>query len=148
MPRSGGELIRPAQVGDAAAIAPLLGELGYPTDPAAVPARLQSLLDGPDTGVLVAERGGRVIGLAAYQLTTLLYSSQPSCRLTALVVDGRNRGRGAAKALVSEVEAIARQNGCFRVEVTTRPSRSEALLAYGALGFQRRPHRLVKTLEP
>ena len=139
-------MIRAPIADDAPAIAPLLAQLGYPTDPRAVTPRLERLLHVEDTGAVVAELRDRVIGLASYQLTEVIYRPLPQCRLTALVVDGEHRRRGVARALVAAIESIASSRGCFRIEVTTQPSRTDALGLYAALGFEPRPERLVKAL--
>jgi GNAT superfamily N-acetyltransferase len=138
--------VRPARLLDATAIAPLLGELGYPAAAPDVMARLERLLARGDGGVLVAEIGDKTVGLATYQIIDLLERARPQCRITALVVREGERRRGVASALIEAVESAARERGCFRLEVTTRPKRSDALGLYAALGFHERPYRLVKTL--
>ncbi len=139
-------VIRPAEAGDADAIAPLLGELGYPSRAAEARHRLRRLLDDGDAGVLVAESGGHAIGVAAYDLVWTLHRSAPQCRITTVVIDSRQRRRGVGKALIDAIESLARERGCFRLEVTTRPSRSDAIAFYVSLGFEDRPHRLAKAL--
>jgi ribosomal protein S18 acetylase RimI-like enzyme len=140
--------IRAADVGDAPAVAGLLGELGYPTTPEQAAVRLRAALSDDRDAVLVCALDGRVVGLIASQIFTLLYRPRPQCRITALVVNGATRRRGVARALVEAVEARATQAGCFRIELTTRPGRPEALSFYAALGYAERPARLVKQLEP
>jgi len=44
-------------------------------------------------------------------------------------------------------ERFARERGCYRLEVTTRPDRAAARGLYESLGFEERPRRLVKPLE-
>lgn len=63
-------------------------------------------------------------------------------------MDADQRRGALGTALIEAVEAIARERGCFRLELTTRPSRAEALAFYAALGFTERPYRLVKALTP
>jgi ribosomal protein S18 acetylase RimI-like enzyme len=140
-------MIRAARSADAAQVADLLAELGYPTTTGDAQHRLARLLARDDAGVLVADAAGEVIGVAAYQLLELLERAQPQCRLTALVVRADTRRLGVARALVADVEALACAHGCFRVEVTTRASREDALDFYTAAGFTVRPHRLVKVLD-
>jgi GNAT superfamily N-acetyltransferase len=137
--------IRHARLGDADAIAALLGELGYRTEVDCARARLERLLS-KGAGVLVYERGGAVVALAAYQIIDLLERSRPQCRITALVVRSEERRRGTARALIEAIESQALRQGCFRLEVTTQPDRSEAAAFYDALGFEERPRRLVKPL--
>ena len=138
--------IRGAGQRDTEAIAPLLGQLGYPASTLELGERLERLTDHPDAEVLVAELDGEVVGVAAYHLVDLLERPDPQCRITALVVDDRYRRRGVAYALLHTIEEFAREVGCFRLEVTTRPERAEALAFYRAAGFDERPRRLTKPL--
>jgi ribosomal protein S18 acetylase RimI-like enzyme len=139
--------IRGASPRDIDAIAPLLGQLGYPASALELVGRLERLTDNPDAEVLVAELDGAVVGVAAFQLIDLLERPDPQCRITALVVDDRHRRRGVAYALLHMIEESAREVGCFRLEVTTAPERAEALAFYRAAGFDERPRRLIKPLE-
>ena len=139
-------VIRPARPGDAQSIAGLLAELGYPDAVANVRDRLEHLGARNDAGVVVAELGGQVAGLAAYQCTDLLERAQPRCRITTLVVHAEARRHGLASALLSRIESIARASGCFQLEVTTQAHRRDAASLYQALGFHERPRRLVKPL--
>jgi N-acetylglutamate synthase-like GNAT family acetyltransferase len=139
--------IRVAGQRDVNAIAPLLGQLGFPASALELGERLQRLTDHPDAEVLVAELDGGVVGVAAYQLIDLLERPDPQCRITALVVDDRYRRRGVAYALLHTIEESASDLGCFRLEVTTRAERADALAFYRAAGFEERPHRLTKPLD-
>ncbi len=139
--------IRVAAQRDTQAIAPLLGQLGYPATALELGERLERLTDHPDAEVLVAELDGEVVGVAAYQLIDLLERPDPLCRITALVVDDRHRRRGVAYALLDTIEESARYLGCSRLEVTTRLDRADALAFYRAAGFDERPRRLIKPLE-
>jgi GrpB-like predicted nucleotidyltransferase (UPF0157 family)/GNAT superfamily N-acetyltransferase len=146
--RAGRSPIRAARAADAPAVAVLLGDLGYPTDDHDAAVQLGRLLDRDDAGVLVyAADDGEPIGLIAYHVFDLVYRARPQCRITALSVRADRRRRGIARALLEAVEAIARQRGCVRVELTTRPGRDDALSFYTACGFEDRPHRLAKRLE-
>jgi GNAT superfamily N-acetyltransferase len=138
--------IRPASIGDAGAIAELVGELGYDASLPELNERLERLLGRPDAGVLVAEVGGRPAAVASYQIIELLERSRPQCRITALVTGSGHRRQGVATALIEAIEAVARERGCFRLEVTSRPERVDALGFYTARGFHERPRRLVKPL--
>ena len=156
--------IRVAKPSDAEAIAPLLGQLGYPADTEEVRERLGRLLGRPDAGVLVAERPADpvperpadpvaerpndIVAVASYQISDLLERSRQQCRITALVVRDDRRRLGAAGALVRAIESVARERGCFRLEVTTSSHRPEAMAFYTAAGFAERPRRLVKPLAP
>jgi len=140
--------IRAARASDAAAFAVLLGDLGYPTDERDAAVQLGRLLNRDDAGVLLYdEDDGGPAGLIAYHVFDLVYRPRPQCRITALAVRADRRRRGIARALVDAVEAIALERGCFRVELTTRPGRDDALSFYEACGFEERPYRLAKRLD-
>jgi DNA-binding NarL/FixJ family response regulator len=140
-------LIRPARLSDAQAITGLLAQLGYPDEIANVSARLQRMDAREDIGVLVAEIGGQVTAVAAYQLMDLLERRQPQCRITSLVVRADARRMGLARGLLERIEAVGTERGCFRLEVTTQAHREDAACLYLALGFQERPRRFVKPLQ-
>jgi GrpB-like predicted nucleotidyltransferase (UPF0157 family)/ribosomal protein S18 acetylase RimI-like enzyme len=138
--------IRRARSSDAVAVAGLLGDLGYPTEVRDAAAQLERLLDREDAGVLLYEDDGEPVGLMTYHVFDLIYRPRPHCRITALAVSPQRRREGIARALVNAVEAIARGRACFRIELTTRPDRADALHFYEACGFAERPRRLVKPL--
>jgi GrpB-like predicted nucleotidyltransferase (UPF0157 family) len=131
--------VRLAAPGDADAIARLLGELGYPTDPGEAGARLTDLLQRHGEGGLVYDRDGETVGLLTWQLTHLIYRSAPQLRITALVVRSDQRRRGVATALLAAAERIARERGCTRLELTTRPRRADAAALYESAGFRGAP---------
>jgi ribosomal protein S18 acetylase RimI-like enzyme len=138
--------IRPARMSDAGVLAGLMGELGYPVTSDEVGLRLRRLLGRDGAGVLVAVARSAAVGVCSYQLIQSLERTQRRCRLTTLVVRADQRRSGVARALVAEVEAVARHSDCFRLEVTTQPTRDAALAFYAAVGFTDRPHRLIKAL--
>lgn len=140
------QAIRSARLTDAAAVAGLLGELGYPTSEHDARSRLERALGRSQGGVLVAVKLGDAVAFAAYEFVLMLHRGVPYCRLTTLVVRSDQRRRGLAGALVKEVESTAVRNGCVRLEVTTQRDRDEALAFYAAVGFSDRPHRLIKEL--
>lgn len=137
--------IRPAEREDAQRLAALLDQMGYPAAPEEVEQRLGGF-DHADRRLLVAIEEGKVAGLIAFQLLVPFERPEPQCRISTLVVDERYRRRGIAAALLAEAEEFARDRGCFRLEVTTRPTRAAAAALYERLGFEERPRRLVKAL--
>ena len=133
--------VRRAAPGDEAAIAGLLGELGYPVAPAALRARMARLPES--TTVFVT---GDLSGLAALDVRQGLQHDAPAARIVALVVREDARGRGIARELVAAVEAAARAAGCRHVHVTSAHRRADAHAAYEALGFRETGLRLGKDL--
>jgi GNAT superfamily N-acetyltransferase len=140
--------IRPATPVDAEAIARLLDQLGYPTPPADVPARLARATGDGRGVVLVAERAGAVVGLATLHVLSVLNRRDDVAWLTALVVDAGARRSGVGRALVAAVEEHARRAGCERLSVTTHERRADAHSFYADLGLEFTGRRFGKVLTP
>jgi GNAT superfamily N-acetyltransferase len=127
--------IRAARPYDAAAIAGLAGELGYPASPQQIRARLAGIEALPGACVLVAEDAqGRVVGwlhvAARAQLT------EDACaEILGLVVGEEARGGGVGAALVRAAEAWARREGCVRMRVRSRETRERAHRFYEREGY-------------
>jgi GNAT superfamily N-acetyltransferase len=138
--------VRPADQRDAEAIASLLGQLGYAADAEEVRGRLARLAARSDADALVAVVADEVVGVVSYQLIDVLERSQPQCRVTTLAVDSGRRHAGVATQLVHAIEGVARERGCFRLEVTTQPTRADAVGFYVAAGFHERPLPFIKPL--
>ena len=138
--------VRPAGIADAEAISGLLGELEHPTSPGDVAVRLPGLLAAGDE-VLLAERGGRVVGLLGLHVTSVLHRAGPLGRITSLVVTADARGHGVGRALVAAAEARMRARGCGYAEVTSHGRRAEAHAVYERLGYAKTHVRLWKTLD-
>jgi N-acetylglutamate synthase-like GNAT family acetyltransferase len=139
--------VRDAREEDSAAIAYLLGQLGYPASADAVPARIERMRAAGDR-VVVAETGGRVVGLAALHVSPSLEHDAPAGKLAAIVVDETQRGRGAGRALVEAMEAEARERGCAVFFVTTAQGRADAHAFYERLGFAHTGQRYAKAVGP
>ena len=137
-------MIRRATSADAAGIAPLLGELGYPSTPAQVEARLAALTAGEL--VLVAEVEGEVAGLAGLRVEPLLERDRPWGRLTSMVVGSRWRRRGLGESLVRAVEEEARRRGCEGVVLSSGHQRVDAHAFYERLGYEHSGRRFSKKL--
>lgn len=137
-------IIRAAQTHDAAALAELCTQLGYPTMPDAIPERLARLDADPHSHTLVATDGGVVIGLATVHIRYTINHEAPLGQLTLLVVDERARARGVGRALVGAAEAWARDRGCRRFVVTTALKRTDAHAFYEKLDFKHTGRRYGK----
>jgi GNAT superfamily N-acetyltransferase len=136
--------IRDATDTDAADVAALLGELGYPTTAGEAAERLRR------TGgrVLLAESEGRAVGLAALAVALQLHHAAPTARVTALVVSAQARGRGVGRRLMARAEEVARDAGCHDIELTSgiRLEREAAHRFYEALGYQRTSYHFHRRL--
>ena len=134
--------VRPATDADAAELAVLLSQLGYPADAVTLPARLARLRATGDDA-LVAVCDGAVAGLATLHYRERLHADPPVAQLTALVVHRDWRGRGIGKALVAVAERWARDLGAEALVVTTALHRLDAHAFYERLGYRHTGRRYV-----
>ena len=129
--------LRPATAADAPRIAELSAVLGYPTDAAALGARLARLLARDGELLLVAEDdAGRIVGWT-YAAERETIESPARCELLGLVVDASARRRGVAGRLVAAVERWAAGRGLDRVVVRSNAARVESHPFYEAIGYTR-----------
>lgn len=138
--------IREAGTKDAEAVAELVGQLGYPTEMAAVESRIERLVKDPASEIFVAVADRQIVGLATLHLVPLIEYDGPACQLTALVVAEGQRGRGVGRKLTQAVEDTARARGCFGVVVTSGIWRPDAHAFYRAYGFEETGRRFIKAL--
>ena len=145
-PTASSALIRTASPDDAAALAALATEMGYPTTPEAMGARLHRIIPRDDYETYVAERDGRVVGFAGVMHGLSYVYDPPYARLLALVVEPGERGRGTGAALVAAAERWAREHGAAQLHLTTALRREGAHRFYERLGYERTGARYVRKL--
>ena len=142
--------VRDARPSDAATLALLLGQLGYPVAAPELERRLLRMLDHNDQRVLIAEATGSTdrqpIGLLALHIFPVLAYSDDLAMIMALVIDEGARGVGVGRALVDRAAALAREHGASRLMVTTHVRRADAHAFYERLGFEFTGRRYVKAL--
>jgi len=129
-----GIVLRPAVDADAERIAAIFTDEGYPAGPSAIVARL-ARFNGPESQVVVADRGGEVIGFIAFHALPRFEHDDVVVRILALVVDAGARERGLGHVLMAEAERFARERGAAFVEVTAGRHRPEARHLYESLGY-------------
>lgn len=129
--------IRAARPEDAAVIAVLATQLGYPNTPEEIATRLRDVLAQPGSTVLVAaDEDGTVIGYG-HVFGAHRVDSDPFAEIGALVVDATRRGRGTGAALVAAMEAWAIEHGYRELRVRSNVVRERAHAFYDRLGFGR-----------
>ncbi len=130
-------MIRPATGEDAAAVAALSSQLGYPVSPEAVAARLGRLLGRDDQLVLAAIGDDGELAGWIHAADQDLVESERRCEILGLVVDGRRRRGGIGRRLVTEVERWAARRGLRQMSVRSNVTRAESHPFYEAQGYVR-----------
>jgi GNAT superfamily N-acetyltransferase len=138
----GASLVRPAAAADFAAWLPLwegynafYGRAG----PTALPAEitwttwLRFLDPAEPVHALVAEAGGRLVGLAHYLFHRSTIRIEPVCYLQDLFTAERARGSGIGRALIEAVAERARAAGTTRLYWQTHESNHTAQRLYAAV---------------
>lgn len=130
--------LRRAQLEDAAEIARLVTELGYPVEAGTILPRLQALLAHPEHFVTVAAGpNDRLSGvIMAEHRVLLLYG--PQVEIMGLSVGSDARRMGIGRALVKAVEAWARQFGDRPFVVRSNVVRPESHPFYEKIGYKRK----------
>ena len=137
--------LRPAEPGDSAALAGLIGQLDYKPTADEVADRLARMA-AEDRLVLVAELDGAVVGCLSTSTMRVLHRPRPVGRISMMVVDAALRSQGIGAVLVRAAEQALAAQGCYMVEVTSHVRRTEAHRFYERLGYERTSVRLAKEL--
>ena len=130
-------VLRAARMEDAAEIARLAAEWGYPTPVEAMRVRLAALLSRPEHRVSVAHEGTLLSGWIAVERRHTLESGE-RIEIVGLVVDARCRGQGVGRLLAADAEQWARQQGFSAVCVRSNVLREASHPFYERLGYVRR----------
>jgi GNAT superfamily N-acetyltransferase len=142
-------VIRPATESDAAHLASLSGELGYPATAQLMRERLVRVLSHSGELVLLAEQSGAVVGWIHGSEQELLESGS-RCEILGLVVTAEHRGTGIGRELVAALERWASGRGLEQISVRSNVLRTESHPFYERLGYVRAKtqHAYRKALAP
>jgi len=132
-------------VADAAALAGLIGQLGYEASVGDVAERLAAM-DAEGRVVLVAELDGAVVGCLSTSVMRVLHRPAPVGRISMMVVDEALRSRGIGALLVRAAEQALAAQGCYMMEVTSHMRRGEAHRFYEHLGYDKTSVRMAREL--
>lgn len=139
---SGAEAIfvRPARDSDVEALVALLGELfsieeDFEPHPPRQRRGLALMLAEPRARVVVAERGGTVVGMATGQLVISTAEGAPSAWIEDVVVARGARGSGVGRRLVEAVVAWAGELGATRCQLLVDRQNVPALRFYSRIGW-------------
>ena len=133
--------IRPAGPDDCGEILRLLRQLAaYEGEPEAVTTDVETLRrDGFGTErrfeTLLAQRDGKVCGMALLFFAYSSWRGAPTLVLHDLFIEAAERGKGAGRALVEAVARLAVERGCCRIDLNVVEWNETGRRFYQALGF-------------
>jgi ribosomal protein S18 acetylase RimI-like enzyme len=128
--------IRAPRIEDAAALARLSTQLGYPATPEQVVPRLEGILHDPQAVLFVAEQESGPVAGFIHLMHQHLIEYDSRAEIAGLVVDEDCRGLGVGRALVARAEAWALERGCRFVHVRSQIARASAHAFYESLGYE------------
>lgn len=97
--------------------------------------------------VLVALEGDEVVGLCQVMVLRHFQHAGGLCaELESVFVREDRRARGVGGALLEAAEALARERGCYRVQLTSNVVRTDAHRFYEAHGYAPTHHGFKKGL--
>lgn len=86
--------------------------------------------------VLVADADGELVGVVQVMIFPhFQHTGGWCCELESVHVRSDWRGKGVGAALLAAAETIARREGCYRMQLTSRHVRHDAHRFYEANGF-------------
>jgi len=129
--------VRRATVADAAAIASLSAELGYPVELGDIQKRLRALLEATDQLVLVATAADHAVVGWIHGAEHLLLEVGSRCEILGLVVSSGHRRSGIGHRLLTAVEAWAHNRGLPEVSVRSNVLRESSHPFYEKHGYRR-----------
>lgn len=132
--------IRPASREDAANIARLSTQLGYPSARNEIEQRLSSLQRDESHAVYVAVTSTGIVAGWVHVRRSKLVESDPEAEIGGLVVDEAYRGLGIGQLLMERAEQWTREQGLHSVYLRSNIVRESAHAFYKKLGYH-----IVKT---
>jgi GNAT superfamily N-acetyltransferase len=141
-------LIRPASGGDAAPLAALMTELGYPTTEEDMRERFRVIGEEPHYRTFIAEYRGEVVGMAGALKSYYFELNGSYVRLGALVTKSGHRNKGVGSALVEAVEQWAGAIGANAIVLNcgNREERKAAHIFYQRIGFEAKSTGYMKRI--
>jgi GNAT superfamily N-acetyltransferase len=128
--------IRRATLADAARLAPLSGQLGYPSTPEQIAQRLAIKLADPQQVIFVAEQASGAISGWADVFVMHTVGADPRAEVAGLVVEESCRSQGIGGLLMARAEEWAREQRCTAVTLRSNVIRARAHSFYERLGYQ------------
>lgn len=144
--RAGAIDIRSAAISDSEAVAQLVSELGYPTSPQQMRARLETILSDAGYSTLVAVVDARIAGFIGSVVRPSYEADGLHGQIMALVVAASHRRQGVGRELLRCAEESLARRGAQVVVVTTGNHRAGAHAFYEKNGYSFTGRRYRKSL--
>ncbi|MFZ1063026.1 MAG: GNAT family N-acetyltransferase [Acidimicrobiales bacterium] len=97
--------------------------------------------------VVVAETQGEVVGVCqVIVFTHFQHAGRPCCELESVHVRSDHRGKGIGALILGYAEQLARDAGCYRIQLTSRNVRVDAHRFYLTHGFSQTSQGFKKLL--
>jgi GNAT superfamily N-acetyltransferase len=138
--------VRTATPADAEPLAALMTELGYPTTPEQMSARLTRILADDDYRTFVADGGGTLVGALGTRTGPLYELDEPYGQIMVLVIADGSRRTGTGGLLLGAAEAHFVARGVRFGVVTSANHRAEAHAFYEKHGYTFDGRRYKKPL--
>lgn len=148
--------IRDARAEDLPAIVAMLADdpLGAGRERVAEPlppayyVAFEEIESDPRQRLLVAESDHTLVGtLQLSIIPNLTFGGRRRAQVEGVRIAGSARGRGVGRSLMEHAKAIAREQGCHLLQLTTNRQRPEAVRFYERLGFVDSHHGLKLYLQ-
>jgi GNAT superfamily N-acetyltransferase len=133
-----GLLIRRAGPGELGAVVALYEQLHDHSPPRDErhEAAFAEILVSPGRAILVAQLGDALVGtLDLFIVTNLTRGAMPWAGIENFVVDSAHRGRGIGDAMLEAAVSIAREAGCYKVQLISHEVHAPAHVFYAQRGF-------------
>ena len=132
-------LVRDAIDADLPALLRLYGQLGDPNalpDVAPAAGALTAIRAQPGMHLLVAELGGQVVGTVTLVVVpNLTHFARPWAQVENMVVEETHRSSGVGRRLLDRCKDLAREAGCYKLQLQSANQRDGAHRFYERYGF-------------
>ena len=126
--------IRLARPDDAAAIARLIHQMGYPVSETESVKRIQLYIQ-PSYLLLVAENNETVEGYIALHIYNVVHLPAPEGRIISFCVNEKVRGSGIGTALLHSAEDYFKEKSCYKIVLNSNLKRPDTHQFYLNRGY-------------
>jgi ribosomal protein S18 acetylase RimI-like enzyme len=141
--------IRRLTIEDLNGLIKLLEQLwpGKSTDANAVGKVIEKGINNVYQVYICATDNEKLIGYCSLTIKNSLWMLANIGNIDELVVDGKYRNQGIGKLLMNEIEKIAKNHDCKRIELDSAFHRTKAHEFYEKLGFEKRAYLFTKEIK-